>query len=109
MEWSDVLADPNFLEQVTALLNWHDPVNLISMGSPVDEYDPERNAIVQRMLGCRSPKALQKILEEEFEYWFGAELLDPQFDISALASDIFNLCIEFLTRTESSQQAKASN
>lgn len=109
MEWSDVLVDPNFLERVTELLNWHDPVNLISMGSPVDEYDPERDAIVRRMLMCRSPGVLQKILEEEFEYWFGAELLDPKFDVSALANDIFSLCIEFLTRTKPSQKAKASD
>jgi hypothetical protein len=53
------------------ILNRHDPVGLIRMGMPEDEYEPEVGASLPRLREAAGPQDVQRVLLEAFEHWFG--------------------------------------
>jgi hypothetical protein len=56
-------------EQVRAVINKHDPMGLLRIGAPEDEYDLEVKDIVTRRNECNmrlDPDEIRVI----FEYWF---------------------------------------
>jgi hypothetical protein len=57
--------------EVRGILNAHDPVGLISMGAPEDEYEPEVGTILPRLKEASDPSGVQVILQDEFVRWFG--------------------------------------
>ena len=59
---------------VTAALNRADPIGLLSMGAPKDEYDPEVGTILLRLRHVSSADDVQRVLHEEFTRWFGADI-----------------------------------
>lgn len=58
---------------VTAILARHDPVGLVGIGVPEDEYEPEVGTILQRLRGATNPADVQRIVCEEFDLWFGLD------------------------------------
>jgi len=56
---------------VTRAINDADPVSLLEIGCPEDEYSPEVGTIVPRVAKAASPAEVRTILYEEFERWFG--------------------------------------
>jgi len=60
------------------LMNKADPLGLIALGCPADEYDPEIRTIVPRLKEAGSVFVLQRIIHEEFTRWFGAETAGPR-------------------------------
>ena len=61
---------PRYL-RVREVVNRHDPMNLISIGSPEDEYDPEIAEIMDALTDVASPEALSPRLADIFHRWFG--------------------------------------
>jgi hypothetical protein len=59
--------------EVRAILNRHDPVGLIRMGMPEDEYEPEVGTILPRLREAAGPQDVQRVLHEEFQHWFGSD------------------------------------
>jgi hypothetical protein len=48
-----------------------DPIGLLGMGCPGDEYSPEIGTIVPRVSKASSAGEVRRILHEEFVRWFG--------------------------------------
>lgn len=63
---------PQLFSELTAILARHDPVDLVSIGAPEDEYEPEVGTILPRLREAKSVADVQHILCDEFDQWFGA-------------------------------------
>ena len=63
--------------EVSQLLREADPIRLITIGAPDDEYDPEVSTILPRLHEAQSAADLQEILHEEFTHWFDADIAGP--------------------------------
>lgn len=59
-------------EALIQLLAEYDPMNLIVMGAPSDEYDLEVDVILQRLPEASSPSSLGQIIYEAFVHCFGS-------------------------------------
>lgn len=60
--------------EVSQLLREADPIRLIVIGAPDDEYDPEVSTILPRLGEATSADDVQRIVHEEFVRWFGGEI-----------------------------------
>ena len=58
---------------VSRLLREADPIDLIAIGAPDDEYDPEVSTILPRLREANAAADVQRIVHEEFVQWFGAD------------------------------------
>jgi hypothetical protein len=63
--------------EVSQLLREADPIRLITIGAPDDEYDPEVSTILPRLREAQSAAEVQKIIHEEFVHWFDADIAGP--------------------------------
>ena len=66
-------AQPQLFAELAAVLAEHDPVGLVSIGAPRDEYDPEVGTILPRLQAATDSADVQRILVEEFDSWFGVD------------------------------------
>lgn len=53
----------------TSAIKDADPIGLLEIGAPSDEYSPEIDAIVPRSAGAGGPSDAARILHEEFVRW----------------------------------------
>ena len=67
----------------------HDPMNLISLGAPSDEYDPEVGTVLPRLKEARSETELRSIIHVEFVRWFGAGEAGPEHLYAGLARELW--------------------
>ena len=58
-------------------INDADPIGLLSIGCPQNEYEPEVGTVLPRLRGAHSAEAVQRILHEEFCHWFSDEMAGP--------------------------------
>jgi hypothetical protein len=80
-------------EDVRAILNRHDPMGLIAIGCPDDEYEPEVGTILPRLSRANGPADVEVIIAEEFLDWFD-ETLSPE-TTSAVAADVWTAYVGF--------------
>ncbi len=59
---------------VFGTLNRHDPIGLIGLGAPADEYMPEVEAILPRIRDAKSEDQVHRILYEEFSHLFSPDV-----------------------------------
>jgi len=62
-----------------------DPIGLLAMGAPEDEYWPEIDTIVRRVSSAASSGEVRQILHEEFVRWFDPSIAGPEeaYEVSA--------------------------
>jgi hypothetical protein len=60
--------------EVSRLLGKDDPIRLIAIGAPDDEYVVEVRTILPRLREAKSADEVQRIVHEKFAHWFGAEI-----------------------------------
>jgi hypothetical protein len=73
-------------EEVVSIFDRHDPVALIASGSPAGEYEPEVSTILPRLREAAGPDDALRIVNEEFEKWFG----QPASDAEELGREIWS-------------------
>lgn len=56
---------------VDRAINEADPIGLLEIGAPADEYAPEVGTIVPRLASVERPEDVAPLLHEEFIRWFG--------------------------------------
>lgn len=61
-----------------------DPIGLLGMGCPGDEYSPEIGTIVPRVSKASTAGEVRRILHEEFVRWFGGSEEVLEFDDGTL-------------------------
>src|SRR5215813_12566709 len=79
---------------VSRLLREADPIGLIAMGAPDDEYDPAVSTILPRLHEARVAVDVQRIVHEEFVRWFGADLIGPLADYAEVAEKIWGTWLD---------------
>ncbi len=77
--------------EVSRLLRESDPVHLIAIGAPDDEYDPEISTILPRLRQTTSRNDVHRIVHEEFAHWFGADIAGPFRTYAAVSEEIWNV------------------
>jgi hypothetical protein len=58
---------------IRALINRYDPIGLLALGAPEDEYDPEVKTIVYQVHDAVTVHEIQDLIYTEFLRWFGEE------------------------------------
>lgn len=67
---------PALFAEVHAIITRHDPMGIIFADHPraaETEYDPEVGTILPRLSGVGTIGELRRIVNEEFDRWFGAD------------------------------------
>jgi hypothetical protein len=59
---------------VLSALSEADPIGLLALGAPADEYEPEVGTIVPRLRTATSEADVRSILLDEFTRWFSADI-----------------------------------
>lgn len=72
------------------IINKHDPIELIAIGCPEDEYVPEARTIIVQLKEGQTVAEIQTIVHAEFQHWFGMDLAGSKKNYHELAKDIFN-------------------
>jgi hypothetical protein len=62
---------------VKATIDAADPIGLLELGAPIDEYEPEVGSIVPRVLKAADIAEVHRIVHEEFIRWFGVDTAGP--------------------------------
>lgn len=87
---------------LTRLFARHDPVRLVAVGAPPDEYEPEVDTILPRLkalerAGEWTEAAILPVLHEEFVRWFSPGIAGPAEGYRALAQEIAGVALSGLT------------
>lgn len=76
---------------VSRLVREGDPLHLIAIGAPDDEYDPEISTILPRLREATCRNDVHRIVHEEFAHWFGADIAGPPETYSAVSEAIWSV------------------
>ena len=78
------------VDRLIKLLATHDPVELIKMGRPRDEYEFEAKALVNKIPKAKTQAELSRMLYLEFLNLFGcADVIGPRDRYDRIAEDIW--------------------
>jgi hypothetical protein len=77
-------------EAVAKAIDESDPIGLLAIGAPADEYDPEVRTILPRLPGANGVEDVLAIVHEEFSRWFGADTAGPRQAYESAASRIWD-------------------
>ena len=74
---------------VDSAIRKEDPIGLLRLGAPSDEYDPEIGTILPRLKSASSQSELRRIIHQEFLHWFGEPTTGPESAYEDIANDIW--------------------
>ena len=75
--------------QLRELVNKHDPVELLDLGCPVDEYESEVKTIILKLDSNMSEEQIFDLIWNEYTMWFGdPPRADRRYRFENLAKDI---------------------
>lgn len=77
--------------RIRELVNKYDPIHLIDMGCPEDEYDGEVKRIIKGFKKTSNPEQLRNLLHGIFVEMFDERLAGPKENYQLLAADLFKL------------------
>ena len=79
------------LAQVTRIVNAADPIGLLAMDCPPDEYGPEIPIIAARVLDASSETDLRRSVHKIFVDWFDLSTAGPEATYEDLARTLWQL------------------
>jgi hypothetical protein len=85
--------------EVSRLMREADPIRLIGIGAPDDEYDVEVRTILPRLREAKSPDDVQRIVHEEFARWFGADIAGSAAQYADVSKNIWEAWNKFPVST----------
>lgn len=89
----------NKLQQgIQEVLCQHDPITLVRMGAPRDEYSPESQTIAQAISPGMTVQEVTEITHAEFCKWFDPKLAGDAIGYEDIARDIVKLLDENQTQ-----------
>jgi len=80
-----------YLADLRRVLNRHDPIGLIGLGAPENEYDPERSVIASRLRFCKTPDEVPDMVHGVFEEWFGRTTAGARKKYAQLADELWKI------------------
>lgn len=87
--------DQALVAAVERAINEADPMGLLELGAPSDEYAPEIGTIVPRLAPVQGPDDIAGVLHEEFTHWFGAGSVGRRHAYEAPARRIWDAVMEY--------------
>ena len=75
--------------ELREIINEHDPVMLIGLGAPGNEYDPEVKTIIVQLDSINTVEGIQDLVYKEFRRWFGEPVIGKKESFLELAEDIY--------------------
>ncbi len=82
------LYGDKFLE-LRSIVNKYDPIKLIALGSPADEYEPEVTTLITKLNNKLSENEVFDLVFNEFDFWFGGSTTGPKSSYKSLAKDVY--------------------
>jgi hypothetical protein len=83
---------------VSHLLREADPIGLIAMGAPHDEYEPEVSTLLPRLHEANAAGDVQRIIHEEFVRWFDADIAGPISGYADVSERIWRVWLQSKVR-----------
>ena len=80
-----------YMIELREALNEHDPIGLIKIGAPEEEYDYERSLISGPLLRCSTPEEALDLVHKVFCDCFDPETAGPRELYRPLAADLWPL------------------
>ena len=72
-----------------AIINRYDPIGLLAIGAPEDEYEPEVKTIIVQLTNEMNEAGIRAVIDQEFLRWFNAEAgAIPEEVYRRLAQDV---------------------
>lgn len=90
--------DTRYQELVAAVeraINGADPIGLLDIGAPSDEYAPEIRTILPRLATVQLLDDVTDVLYEEFVRWFDHGIAGPREAYEAPAQQIWAAVMEY--------------
>jgi hypothetical protein len=87
----------NKFRQLRNIINRFDPMHLINIGAPADEYEPEVSTILLQLGNVKTKTQTLDLVHQEFCRWFGENVAGERRDYIKLARAIYNWKIENFT------------
>ena len=88
-------AHEMLVKAVERAINEADPIGLLELGAPSDEYAPEIGTIIPRLVNARDVDEVTAVLHEEFVRWFGSDTAGPRQPYEAPGRQIWRALLEF--------------
>ncbi|WP_420378768.1 hypothetical protein [Gilvibacter sp.] len=76
------------LKELIKIINRHDPMDLIAIGCPSDEYLPEARTLIVQLDERQTEREIQTLVHNEFKHWFSSESAGSIEKYHGLAKDI---------------------
>jgi len=77
--------------QLKIIVDKVDPIGLLSMGAPKNEYDQEIKSISNRLREGQTKQEIRKIVFDEFIKWFGEDTIKGREDLlKQIAENIYS-------------------
>ena len=95
---SGSLRDTCYQRLVAAVeraINDADPIRLLGVGAPANEYSPEIGTILPRLAGVQGVSDVINVLHEEFVRWFDQGIAGPRELYDAPALRIWAAIVEY--------------
>jgi hypothetical protein len=95
---SGSLPDACYRRLVAAVeraINEADPIRLLGVGAPADEYSLEIGAILPPLAGVQGVSDVTNLLHEEFVRWFDEGIAGPREAYEASARRIWAALLEY--------------
>jgi hypothetical protein len=80
--------NPELFAEINRMIFEADPIG-INFEDNTDEYEPEVGTIIPRLPSCVSAACVRRVVHEEFERWFGADIAGPEARYTALSEGIW--------------------
>jgi hypothetical protein len=80
---------------VKAAVDTADPIGLLEIGAPSDEYEPEVGTIVPRVAKAADFAEVHRIVHDEFKRWFGTDTAGPIANYDSPAREIWQAVLSF--------------
>jgi hypothetical protein len=80
---------------VSRIVAQADPINLLALGAPGDEYDGEVEAILPRLATARSVEEVRSIVRGEFVRRFGEDVAGPPERYETAAGGIWRAILRY--------------
>ena len=90
----DPMREVERFGKLRAIVNQFDPIQLLCLGAPDDEYDPEVRTILERLHAELSEDDVLDIVYGEFLKWFGSEsVVGQKSDYRLMSAVIFQVLV----------------
>jgi len=80
---------------VERAINEADPIGLLAVGAPSNEYAPEIGTIIPLLASAHRPDDVPGVLHGEFLRWFGEGTAGPRQAYEAPARQIWDALLEY--------------